>query len=173
MKQTDTTLGIFKNCSRIQDILVIGQRMHFPVWSGRIEQQNCDKVIDKNRESGLVVLVDRLCVLLRRHHRHGVPRLWQILAALQQNGYRKEFIQRTIKKYNSRKDQPRERPEEPKQTKSTNLPYIQGLSELKRALNKQHSTPRQPLEVCYQNQRKSGTILMYINQTVKIVKLSM
>ena len=61
-----------------------------------------------------------------------------ILAALQQNGYPKEFIQRTVKKHHRRKEQPRERPEEePKQTKSINLPYIQELSEqLKRALNK-------------------------------------
>ena len=61
-----------------------------------------------------------------------------ILAALQQNGYPKEFIQRTVKKHNRRKEQPREHPEEePKQTKSINLPYIQGLSEqLKRAHNK-------------------------------------
>ena len=45
-----------------------------------------------------------------------------ILAALQQNGYPKEFIQRTVKKHHTRKEQPRERPEEePKQTKSTNL----------------------------------------------------
>ena len=56
-----------------------------------------------------------------------------ILAALQQNGYPKEFIQRTVKKHHRRKEQPRERPEEePTQTKS-----IQGLSDqLKRALNK-------------------------------------
>ena len=60
-----------------------------------------------------------------------------ILAALQQNGYPKEFIQRTVEKHNRRKEQPRERPEEePKQTKSI-IPYIQGLSEqLERALNK-------------------------------------
>ena len=58
-----------------------------------------------------------------------------ILAALQQNGYPKEFIQRTVEKHNRRKEQPRERPEEePKQTKSINLPYIQGVTEqLKRA----------------------------------------
>ena len=67
--------------------------------------------------------------LKKKHH---------ILTALQQNGYQKEFIQRTVKKHNRRKEHPRERPEEePKQTKSINLPYIQGLSEqLKRALNK-------------------------------------
>ena len=60
-----------------------------------------------------------------------------ILAALQQNGYPKEFIQKTVKKHNRRQEQPREHPEEPKQTKSINLPYIQGLNEqLKRALNK-------------------------------------
>ena len=58
-----------------------------------------------------------------------------ILAALQQNGYPKQFIQRTVEKHNRRKEQPRERPEEePKQTKSINLPYIQGVTEqLKRA----------------------------------------
>ena len=62
----------------------------------------------------------------------------RILAALQQNGYPKESIQRTVKKHHMRKEKPRERTEEePKQTKSINLPYIQGLSEqLKRALNK-------------------------------------
>ena len=53
-------------------------------------------------------------------------------------GYPKEFIQRTVEKHHRRKEQPRGRPEEePKQTKSINLPYPQGLSEqLKRALNK-------------------------------------
>ena len=63
-----------------------------------------------------------------------------ILAALQQNGYPKEFIQRTVKKHHRRKEQPRERPEEePKQTKSINLRHIQGLSEqLKRAFNKRN-----------------------------------
>ena len=61
-----------------------------------------------------------------------------ILPALQQNGYPKEFIQEAVKKHNRRKEQPREHPEEePEQTKSINLPYIQGLNEqLKRALNK-------------------------------------
>ena len=61
-----------------------------------------------------------------------------ILAALQQNGYPKQFIQRTVKKHNRRKEQQRERhEEEPKQTKGINLPYIQEVSEqLKRALNK-------------------------------------
>ena len=62
-----------------------------------------------------------------------------ILAALRQNGYPKEFIQRTVRKHNKRKEQlPREHPEEePKQTKSINLPYIQGVNEqLKCALNK-------------------------------------
>ena len=53
-----------------------------------------------------------------------------ILASLQQNGYPKQFIQRTVKKHNRRKEQPRECPEEEtKQTKSINLPYIQGVSE--------------------------------------------
>ena len=87
-----------------------------------------------------------------------------ILAALQQNSYPKEFIQRTVKKHNRRKEQPRERPEEePKQTKSINLPYI--LNEhLISTTSKQHSTPRQPSKVYYQNQRtpyqrKTGTML--------------
>ena len=53
-----------------------------------------------------------------------------ISAALQQNGYPKEFIQRTVKKHIRRKEQSREHPEEePEHTKSTNLLYIQGLSE--------------------------------------------
>ena len=57
-----------------------------------------------------------------------------ISAALQQNGYPKEFIQRTVRRHIRRKEQSREQPEEePKHTKSINLPYIQGL---KRALNK-------------------------------------
>ena len=61
-----------------------------------------------------------------------------ILAAIQQNSYPKEFIQRRIEKHNRRKEEPREhQEEEPKQTKSINLPYIQDVSEqLKRALNK-------------------------------------
>ena len=59
-----------------------------------------------------------------------------ILAALQQNGYPKEFIQRTVRKHSKRKERPRERPEEEhKQSKSIRLPYIQGVSgQLKRAL---------------------------------------
>ena len=53
-----------------------------------------------------------------------------ILAALQQNGYPKEFIQRTVKKHNKSKKLPREDPEqESKLTKSINLAYIQGVSE--------------------------------------------
>ena len=61
-----------------------------------------------------------------------------IIAVLQQYGYSKEFIQGTVKKHNRRKEQARKRPEEDsKQTKSINLPYIQGVSEqLKRTLNK-------------------------------------
>ena len=61
-----------------------------------------------------------------------------VSAALQQNGYPKEFIQRTVRKHIRRKEQSREHPEEePEHTKSINLPYIQGLSEqLKPALNK-------------------------------------
>ena len=61
-----------------------------------------------------------------------------ISAALQQNTYPKEIIQRTVRKHIRRKEQSREHPEEePEHTKSINLPYIQGLSEqLKRALNK-------------------------------------
>ena len=53
-----------------------------------------------------------------------------ISAALQQNGYPKEFIQRTVRKHIREKEQSREHPEEePEHTKSINLPYIQGLSE--------------------------------------------
>ena len=53
--------------------------------------------------------------------------------AIQKNSSKK-----TVKKHNRRKQQPRERPEnEPKQTKSINLPYMQGVSEqLKQALSK-------------------------------------
>ena len=61
-----------------------------------------------------------------------------ILAALQQNGYPKEFIQRRLKKHNRSKEQPRDCPEEElKQTKRINPPYIELVSEqLKWALNK-------------------------------------
>ena len=61
-----------------------------------------------------------------------------ILATLQQNSYPKEFIQRTVKKQSGRKEQPRECPEEePKQTKSIKLPYIQGVrGQIKPAVNK-------------------------------------
>ena len=53
-----------------------------------------------------------------------------ISAALQQNGYPKEFIQRTVRKQIRRKEQLRGHPEEePEHTKTINLPYIQGLSE--------------------------------------------
>ena len=90
-----------------------------------------------------------------------------ILAALQQNSYPKEFIQITVKKHYRRKEQPRERSgEEPI---SIN---IQGLNSnlnehLISTTSKQHSTPRQPSEVYYQNQeityqRKTGTMLYTI-----------
>ena len=63
---------------------------------------------------------------------------YHILAVLQQKGYPKEFIQRKVRKHKRRKEQKRERTEEePMQTKSIDLPYIQGVSEqLKRTLNK-------------------------------------
>ena len=49
-----------------------------------------------------------------------------ISAALQQNGYPKEFIQRTVRKHIRRKEQSREHPEEePEHTKSINLPRTQ------------------------------------------------
>ena len=58
--------------------------------------------------------------------RNKIEEKYHILAALQQNSYPKEFIQRKIKKHNSTKEHPREHPEEEhKQTKSINLPYIQ------------------------------------------------
>ena len=102
------------------------------------------------KQSVITALFDRVDnVVLKEKDK--IEEKHHILAALQQNGYPKEFIQRTVKKHNRRKEQPRERPEEPKQTKSINLPYIQGVNEqLKRALylisttSKQHSTPRQP-----------------------------
>ena len=76
-----------------------------------------------------------------------------ILAALQENGYPKEFIQGTVKKHNRRKEQPREHPEEePKQTKaSTYFTSKESVSSLNEHLisitSKQHFTNRQPLEV--------------------------
>ena len=100
-----------------------------------------------------------------------------ISAALQQNGYPKEFIQRTVRKHIRRKEQSREHPEEkPEHTRSINLltskDSASSLNEhLINTTSKQHSTPRQLSEVYYQNQRKTGTML-YINWTVKIVKLS-
>ena len=57
-----------------------------------------------------------------------------MLAALQKNDYPKQFIQRTVKKHNRRKEQPRECPEEePKETKSINQEVS---AKLKQALNK-------------------------------------
>ena len=105
-----------------------------------------------------------------------------VLAALQQNGYPKEFIQRTVKKHNRRKEQPKNT-----QKKSLSKPKAQAYLTSKESVSslnehlisttsKQHSTPRQPSEVYYQNQRtpyqrKPGTML-YTNETVKIAKSS-
>ena len=96
-----------------------------------------------------------------------------ISATLQQNGYPKEFIQRTVRKHIRRKEQSKEHPEEePEHTKSTTyLSSKDSASSLNEHLinttSKQHSTPRQLSEVYCQNQRtpyqrKTG-IMLYIN----------
>ena len=100
-----------------------------------------------------------------------------------QNGCPKEFIQRTVRKHIRKKNS-----QESTQKKNLSIPkastYLtskdsaSSLNEhLINTTSKQHSTPRQLSEVYYQNQRtpyqrKTGTML-YINWTVKIVKLSM
>ena len=69
-----------------------------------------------------------------------------ILAALQQNGYPKEFIQRTVKKYNRRKEQPRERPEEePKQTKIYTLSTLDAWESFSRPVSIIEITKCRPL----------------------------
>ena len=59
-----------------------------------------------------------------------------ILAALQQNGYHRDFIMKTFKQNNRRKEQTTEvAEEESKPNKKINLPCIQGASEqLRRTL---------------------------------------
>ena len=61
-----------------------------------------------------------------------------VLAALQQNGYPRDFIMKTIKQHNRRKVRTTEvTEEESKPNKKINLPYIQGASEqLRRTFNK-------------------------------------
>ena len=61
-----------------------------------------------------------------------------ILAALQQNGYPRDFIMKTAKQHNRRKEQTTEvTEEESKPNKKINLPYIQGASkQLRRTFNK-------------------------------------
>ena len=61
-----------------------------------------------------------------------------ILAALQQNGCPGDFIMKTVKQHNGRKEQIAEvTKEESKPNKKINLPYIQGASEqLRRTFNK-------------------------------------
>ena len=89
------------------------------------------------KESVITALFDRADNVVS-NEKDKIEEKHHILAALQQNGYPKEFILRTVRKHHMRKEQPTACPEEePKQTKSINPPYIQGLSEqLKRALNK-------------------------------------
>ena len=89
------------------------------------------------KQSVITALFDRADSVVS-NEKDKIKEKHHILAALQQKGYPKEFIQRTVKKHYRRKEQPRERPEEePKKTKSINLIYIQGVSEqLKRTLNK-------------------------------------
>ena len=61
-----------------------------------------------------------------------------VLAALQQNGYPRDFIMKVIKQPNRRKERTTEvTEEESKLNKKINLPYIQGASEqLRRTFNK-------------------------------------
>ena len=93
-----------------------------------------------------------------------------ILAALQQNSYPKEFIQRTVKNTTEGKNW-HERAQKKNLSKpkvSTYLTSKESVSSSKERListrSKQHSTPRNPSEVRYQNQmtpyqRKTGTML--------------
>ena len=77
------------------------------------------------KQSVITALFDRADNVIS-NEKDKIEEKHHILAALQQNGYPNEFIQRIVKKHNRRKEQPRGCPEEePKQTKSMNLPYIQ------------------------------------------------
>ena len=93
-----------------------------------------------------------------------------ILAALQQDGYPKEFIQRTVEsttgENNSQESAQKKNLSKPKApTYLTSKDSASSLNEhLISTTSKQHSTPRQPSEVYYQNQRtpyqrKTGTML--------------
>ena len=104
-----------------------------------------------------------------------------ILAALQQNGYPRDFIMKTVKQHNRRIEQTAKVTEESKPKKKISPPYIQGASEqLRRTFNKYNiktifhtpttirsllSKPKDPI---LKEDRNN-----VINQTVRIVKLFM
>ena len=57
-----------------------------------------------------------LTALFDQAEKDKIEKKHQILAPLQQNGFPNKSIQRTVKKHNRRKEQPRQHPEEePKQ----------------------------------------------------------
>ena len=76
-----------------------------PVLEIHITQSNICK------QSVITALFDRADNVVS-NEKDKIEEKHHISAALQQNGYLKEFIQRTVKKHNMRKEQPRVRPEE-------------------------------------------------------------
>ena len=82
-----------------------------------------------------------------------------ILAALQQNGYPRDFIMKTVKQCNRRKEQATEVTEEEskpkkKSTSPTSKEQVKNLEELSiSTTSKLHSTHLPPLEVFYQSQK--------------------
>ena len=63
------------------------------------------------KQSVITALFDRADHVVSKE-KDKIEEKHHILAALQQNGYPKQFIQRTVKKHKRRKEQPRECPEE-------------------------------------------------------------
>ena len=113
------------------------------------------------KQSVITALLDRADNVIS-NEKDKIEEKHHILGALQQDSYPKEFIQRTVKKHNRRKEQPRDRPEEESKpsTYLTSKESVGSLNEhLISTISKRHSTPRQSSEVYYQNQKKTGTML--------------
>ena len=124
------------------------------------------------KQSVLTELFDRADNVVPNEKDKKIEEKHHILPELQQNGYPKEFIQRTVKKHNRRKEKPSQESAQKKSLSkpkaSTYLTSKESVSSLNEHListiSKQHSAPKQPSEVYYQNQRtpcqrKTGTML--------------
>ena len=107
----------------------------------------CNKQADTyfgKRSASLIKEFWTICILLMKDSEtvrvEAIPysNIGHILTALQQNGYPRDFIMKTIKQHKRRKERTTEVTEEEfKPNKKINLPYIQGASEqLRRTFNK-------------------------------------